>query len=597
MSETPPLLDVANLSVRLPPGADREFAIADVSLRIRPNEIVCVVGESGSGKSMLANAVIRLLPPTVTMSGAVAFGGRDIARLPEAAMRAIRGAEIGMVFQEPMAALNPIQTVGRQIGEVFRLHTGLSAAERRNATLAALTQVHLRDPLRASRSYPHQLSGGERQRAMIAMALALKPRLLIADEPTTALDVTTQARILKLIRELQAQSQMGVLFITHDFGVVAEIADRVAVMQNGHLVEEGPVADVINAPKHAYTRSLIAAVPKLRPLPREPIPTSGDIILRVAHLTKAYRPAAGFFARSKPTLALDDVSISVAKGASLGIVGESGSGKSTLARCIVRLMQPDAGSLRLRGLEYANLNGRAMRRQIQCIQMVFQDTSGSLNPRKKVGDLVGQGLMVRGTPRRDAWRRAEELLAMVRLDPKAASRYPHEFSGGQRQRIALARALAIEPEILVADEPVSALDVSVQAQVLALLADLRAKLGLSLIFITHDLRVAANVCELVAVMKSGKVVEFGETAQGLREPVAPLHAGPPRFDPGPGLERRAALTPFSPGTSICLRQRHQTNGSISFPPRYARTSRCFVTRSIRGWCRARIHPASMSMMC
>ena len=519
MNEASPLLNVANVSVRLPPHADREFAIEDMSLCVEPNKIVCVVGESGSGKSMFANAVIRLLPPAVTMSGAVEFGGQDIARLPETAMRAIRGAEIGMVFQEPMTALNPIQTIGRQIDEVFRLHTGLSARERRDGVLAALSQVRLRDPLRASRSYPHQLSGGERQRAMIAMALALKPRLLIADEPTTALDVTTQAQILRLIRDLQVQNQMGVLFITHDFGVVAEIADRVGVMQSGRLVEEGAVADVINAPKHRYTQSLIAAVPKLQP-PSRQAPARRDIILRVEHLTKSYRSVAGFL-RGRQTLGLDDVSISLMKGASLGVVGESGSGKSTLARCIVRLMLPDAGSMWLHDLEYANLGGRSMRRQIQRIQMVFQDTSGSLNPRRKVGDLVGQGLMVRGAPRREAWRRAEELLAMVRLDPKAASRYPHEFSGGQRQRIALARSLAVEPEILVADEPVSALDVSVQAQVLALLANLRAKLGLSLIFITHDLRVAANVCDMIAVMKSGKVVEFGETARVFAKPSDP----------------------------------------------------------------------------
>jgi peptide/nickel transport system ATP-binding protein len=350
--------------------------------------------------------------------------------------------------------------------------------------------------------------------------------------------VTTQAEILKLIRELQEQNQMSVLFITHDFGVVAEVADRVAVMQNGRLVEEGPVAEVINAPKHPYTQSLIAAVPNLRPATRGPLTVSGDIILHVEHLTKSYRSEAGFIMRSKPTLGLDDVSVALTKGASLGIVGESGSGKSTLARCIVRLMQPDAGSMRLHELEYANLEGRAMRRQIQRIQMVFQDTSGSLNPRKRVGDLVGQGLMVRGMPRRDAWRRAEELLAMVRLDPKAANRYPHEFSGGQRQRIALARALAVEPEILVADEPVSALDVSVQAQVLALLADLRAKLGLSLIFITHDLRVAANVCEVIAVMKSGKILEFGRTAQVFANPSHPYTQA--LLDSVPGRDWSAA---------------------------------------------------------
>jgi peptide/nickel transport system ATP-binding protein len=538
MSEAP-LVEVTDLSVRLPAGADRDHALTGVNLHVRSNELVCVVGESGSGKSMLANAIMRLLPPAVTMSGTVALEGRDIARASEVEMQAIRGARIGMVFQEPMAALNPIRTIGRQIAEMFRLHTDLSGTARREATLAALAQVQLRDPQRVSRSYPHQLSGGERQRAMIAMALALRPRLLIADEPTTALDVTTQAQILRLIRDLQAQNQMGVLFITHDFGVVAEIAHRVVVMQGGKLVEEGPVSDIINAPQHPYTRALIAAVPKLQPQRREPAAAgSGETILSVAHLTKVYRSAGGWITRSRPTPGLDDVSLSLARGMSVGIVGESGSGKSTLARCVVRLMRPDAGAMRLHDLEYAQLSAGALRRQLRPIQMVFQDTSGSLNPRKKVGDLVGQGLMVRGTARDAAWRRAAQLLEMVRLDPKGVDRYPREFSGGQRQRIALARALAVEPEILVADEPVSALDVSVQAQVLALLSDLRAKLGLSLLFITHDLRVAANICERVAVMRHGKIVELGDTAQVFAQPSHPYTRA--LLDSIPGRDWNAA---------------------------------------------------------
>jgi peptide/nickel transport system ATP-binding protein len=514
-----PLLQLRGVSARLPPGADRDFAVSDVDLEVAANEIVCVVGESGSGKSMLAGAIVRLPPSGVQLAGSVRFDGRELDQLPEREMRQLRGAEIGMVFQEPMTALNPLHTIGRQIAEVFRLHGKLSRTARRQATLEALRRAHLPDPVRVSRAHPHQLSGGERQRAMIAMALALGPKLLIADEPTTALDVTTQAQILALIRELQERNGMGILFITHDFGVVADIADRVVVMQAGVIVEQGPVADVIRTPRHPYTQALIAAVPSLRPV--VPPPREQATLLSVRGLSKAYRTRGGLLSLSRPAPVLRDVSLALAKGGSLGIVGESGSGKSTLARCIVRLLEPDSGSICLDGVDFGALRGEALRRERHRIQMVFQDTSGSLNPRRKVGDLVGQGLMVRGMAREEAWRRARDLLGLVRLDPAAADRYPHEFSGGQRQRIGLARALAVQPGVLVADEPVSALDVSVQAQVLALLADLRVRLGLSLLFITHDLRVASNVCDHVAVMRNGEIVEFGETARVF---TAPVHA-------------------------------------------------------------------------
>ena len=511
-----PVLALENLSVRLPAGADRPYALDDVSLRLAANEILCVVGESGSGKSMAANAIMGLLPAGVRIeTGRIDFGGRDLARLPEAAYRKVRGAEIAMIFQEPMTALNPLRRIGDQIGEAFRIHTDLGAREISARVLALLEEAGIPDPRAAMRAYPHELSGGQRQRAMIAMALALEPSVLIADEPTTALDVTTQARILKLIKDLQRRKGTAVLFITHDFGVVAEIADRVAVMQHGRVVEEGTADAVLERPQHPYTRQLIAAVPPLASPPARSI--LDESILTAAHVSKTFR-TGGFFSGRRVTRALDDVSVTLPRGATLGIVGESGSGKSTLARCIVRLIEPDSGSIRLGDLDLAALSRRAMRQEARRVQMVFQDPYGSLNPRRRAGDLVAQGPVAHGTPRRDALLRAKELFALVGLDPAATDRYPHEFSGGQRQRIGLARALALEPQVLVADEPVSALDVSVQAQVLRLLAELREKLGLSMVFITHDLRVAAQICDLVAVMKDGRVVEAGPAADVFGAP-------------------------------------------------------------------------------
>ena len=519
------LLAIEHLSVRLPPGADRSHALSDVSLTLAANEILCVVGESGSGKSVLANTVMRLLPPGVRPDGgAVLFRGRDLVGASEAEMRRLRGAKIGMIFQEPMTALNPLRRAGDQIAETFRIHTKLGARAIRDKTLALLDEVRMPDPAAALRAYPHELSGGQRQRVMIAMALALEPALLIADEPTTALDVTTQGRILALIREIQARRGMGVLFITHDFGVVAEIADRVAVMQAGRLVEEGPAEAVLDRPQAPYTRALIGAVPPL--LPRAPRPgTEAAPILTIAGVSKTYRKGGGLLAgllpgRARVTHAVRDVSLSLPRGTTLGIVGESGSGKSTLARCIVRLLDPETGTIRLGDTDLASLSRRAMRAEARRVQMVFQDPFASLNPRRRAGELVAQGPMLHGVSRADAMAKARELFGLVGLDPAAMDRLPHEFSGGQRQRIGLARALALEPEVLVADEPVSALDVSVQAQVLALLDRLRDRLGLSMLFITHDLRVAGQICDRIAVMKDGQVVEAGPTAEVFSAPQA-----------------------------------------------------------------------------
>jgi peptide/nickel transport system ATP-binding protein len=539
-----PILVLDDVSVKLPAGGDRSHAMEKVSLSLAANEILCVVGESGSGKSMTANAIMRLLPGGVTIDGGrILFEGRDLCGLDEAQMRKVRGAGIAMIFQEPMTALNPLRSIGDQIGEMFELHSELSAAEIKARTLALLEEVRIPDPALAFKAYPHELSGGQRQRAMIAMALALDPKVLIADEPTTALDVTTQAQILKLIRDLQRRKGTAVLFITHDFGVVAEIADRVAVMSKGEVVEQGTTASVLGNPQHAYTRQLIAAVPPLKAPPARAL--SDEPIMTIGHVSKTYR-TGGFLGRGqRVTHAVKDVSLVLPKGATLGIVGESGSGKSTLARCLVRLIDPESGEIRLNGVDLASLSREEMRSATRDIQMVFQDPFASLNPRRKAGEAVAQGLIVHGMARPQALARAKELFGLVGLDPAATERYPHEFSGGQRQRIGLARALALEPAVLVADEPVSALDVSVQAQVLKLLAELRQRLGLSIVFITHDLRVAAQVCDLVAVMKSGEVVEAGPIGKVFGEPQHPytqalLASIPGRgFGEGQGLAREA----------------------------------------------------------
>ena len=514
------VLEIEKLTIALPAGADRPNAVAEVDLTLRAGAVTCLIGESGSGKSLVARAVLGLLPaPHVRVrSGRILFEGQDLAALDAKGMRAIRGARIAMIFQEPMTALNPLHTIGRQIDEVLRIHTKLGRGERRDRVVALLDSVHLPEPARLARSFPHQLSGGQRQRAMIAMALALEPRLLIADEPTTALDVTTQAQILHLIRELQREHGTSVLFITHDFGVVADIADTVAVLQKGILVEQGRAAEVLGAPQHPYTRALIAAVPKLAPPPLRPASTAPRVVEARA-IRKTYG-ARGLFG-GRTTKALDGVDVELRRGETLGLVGESGSGKSTLARAVTRLMPIDSGEILLSGHNVGDLSARQMRPHRKRVQMVFQDPYASLDPRQRVLDIVAEGPIIHGTMPVVAQDEARALLALVGLDPSAAQRFPHEFSGGQRQRIGIARALALRPEVLVADEPVSALDVSVQAQVLALLADIKARLQLSMLFVTHDLRVALQVCDRIAVMRRGQVVEVAPTAEIYATPKHP----------------------------------------------------------------------------
>lgn len=514
------VLSISGLSVSLPPGADRALALDGVSIDLQLGEIHCLIGESGSGKSMIANAILGLLPDNVRVTaGDIRSEGTSLLTLGEAGMRKIRGARIGMIFQEPMTALNPLRTIGDQIGEMFWTHTGLDKGTIRARVLSLLSDVQIAHPEEIERAYPHELSGGQRQRAMIAMALALEPAVLVADEPTTALDVTTQAQILALIRDLQARKGTSVLFITHDFGVVAEIADRVTVLQYGRVVERGSRDQLLNHPSEPYTKELLSAVPSHLPLPA--VATGGEQILTISHVSKTYRRFGLLQRNRRTTQALNDVSVALTKGTTLGIVGESGSGKSTLARCIVRLIDPDEGVIRLGNDDLTAMSRRDLRAQSRRIQMVFQDPYGSLNPRRTAGELVTQGLILHGMKRPKAWAEAREMFAVVGLDPKAIDRYPHEFSGGQRQRIGLARALALRPDVLVADEPVSALDVSVQAQILRLLANLRQTSGLSMIFITHDLRVAAQICDRVAVMKDGEIVEHGTTATVFS---APEHA-------------------------------------------------------------------------
>jgi peptide/nickel transport system ATP-binding protein len=405
-----------------------------------------------------------------------------------------------------------------QIDEVLEIHQVADAATRRARVLELLSAVNLPEPQEILLAYPHQLSGGQRQRAMIAMALALEPDILIADEPTTALDVTTQAQILTLIRDLQRKKSMGVIFVTHDFGVVAEIADRIAVMQHGRLVEQGPAQQVLQAPQADYTRSLLAAVPSLTPGAKREF-SAQPVVLEVQDLSKRYRSGGSLFGKGGRSVdALKSVSFRVRRGETVGIVGESGSGKSTAARCIARLIDADSGHIHLEGTDIVGLDARAMRPLRKRLQMVFQDPFGSLNPRRTVGQLIAEGPIVHGTRPDTAHARTLELLALVGLDPRAVDRFPHEFSGGQRQRIGLARALALSPSVLIADEPVSALDVSVQAQVLQLLADIRDRLGLTVLFITHDLRVAAQVCDTIVVMHQGSVVESGPVAQVYAHP-------------------------------------------------------------------------------
>ncbi|MDB5518526.1 MAG: microcin transporter ATP-binding protein [Tardiphaga sp.] len=512
------VLDIDNLVVGLGNKPHGEKIIDGISLQVREGETLCLVGESGSGKSVTSLTVMGLLQKgsLVPSGGSIKLVGEELLSASDRRLRQLRATTMAMIFQEPMTALNPVVPVGRQIDEVLRVHTNLDAKERRQRILAMMDQVRLPDVKRIFASYPHRLSGGQRQRIMIAMALVLEPKLLIADEPTTALDVTTQKQILTLIRDLQRDHGTAVLFITHDMGVVAEIADRVAVMRHGRLVETGPLDTILRAPTMEYTRNLLSAVPSLVPrAPREDLRL--PVVLEANELGKVYRERS-LFGAGREVAAAENVTLTLRKGRTLGIVGESGSGKSTVARCIVRLIDPTSGGIRLGGREISDLSRRLLQPHRKKIQIIFQDPYRSLNPRITVGETIAEGPINYGMPHKEALAKAGELLELVDLPADAMSRYPHQFSGGQRQRIAIARALALDPDVLVADEAVSALDVSVQAQVLELLDDIQKRLGIALLFITHDLRVAAQICDEVAVMQHGRIVEQGPAGQVLTNP-------------------------------------------------------------------------------
>ncbi len=527
------LLAIENLSVVLPAGGDRTYAVQDISFELNPNEILCIVGESGSGKSISANAIMGLLPGYLKpQAGRILFRGQDLLQQSEQTLLGLRGKDIGMIFQEPMSALNPVMKVGDQISEVMQVHHAFAGPEQKKRIhtrmMELLELVGLPEPQTLQYAYPFRLSGGQRQRVMIAMALALEPAILIADEPTTALDVTTQAQILKLIKDIQRSMQMAVMFITHDFGVVADIADRVLVMEKGLLVETGLATDVLNAPKHPYTKRLIAAVPHGRSAhtaaaggsdanPAESVQTGEFFaqqlhetpVLEVKGLKKTYITARGMFVKKRVVHAVNEVSFVVRRGQTLGIVGESGSGKSTIGRCLLKLTPIDGGQMLFHGQDIAPLTAPQFRPLRHKIQMIFQDPFASLNPRHTVGRILTDGPVANGVAYDHAATRARELLKLVELEDSAFDRYPNAFSGGQRQRIGIARALALNPELLVADESVSALDVSVQAQVLRLLQDIQRRLNVALIFITHDLRVAAQICDELVVMHQGNIVESG----------------------------------------------------------------------------------------
>jgi microcin C transport system ATP-binding protein len=510
-----PLLDVRDLSVAFGPS----IAVDHISFQIKRGECVALVGESGSGKSVSALSILRLLPypPASHPSGSIRFKGRDLLNASEREMRGIRGNDISIIFQEPMTSLNPLHTIESQIGEILSLHSGVRGAAARARILELLTQVGIPEPATRLQSYPHQLSGGQRQRVMIAMALANEPDLLIADEPTTALDVTVQAQILTLLAEIRTRLGMSMLFITHDLGIVRRIAETVCVMNGGKIVEQGPVEQVFTAPKHPYTRDLLAAEPKpdpAPPRPNEPVVISADNL-------KVWFPIKRGLMRSTVghIKAVDGVSIAVRKGETLGVVGESGSGKTTLGLALLRLISSD-GPIVFLGKNIQGLRFQEMRPFRRDMQIVFQDPFGSLSPRMSVEDIVAEGLTVHqphlSTEERDA--KVIKALGDVGLKPELRFRYPHEFSGGQRQRISIARAVVLEPNFVVLDEPTSALDMLLQAQMVALLRELQRKRDLTYMFISHDLRVVASLASHLIVMKSGKVEEEGPASELFKNP-------------------------------------------------------------------------------
>ncbi|KVT67836.1 ABC transporter ATP-binding protein [Burkholderia ubonensis] len=517
-----PLLSLERLHVRF----GDTVAVDDVTLAIGRGERVALVGESGSGKSVTALAILRLLRDA-EVSGTIRFAGQDLVAKSEREMRGLRGSDIAMIFQEPMTALNPLYTIGAQIGETIQLHDGVTAGEARKRAIALLARTGIAEPQRRVDSYPHQLSGGQRQRAMIAMALACRPRLLLADEPTTALDVTIRAQIVELLLELQREEAekrgMAILLITHDLNLVRHFADRIAVMERGRLVESGAVERIFAAPEHPYTQRLLNSRPQRAVVPVLPI---APVLLDARHVTVQFarkRPGLAGWFKSVPVAAVSDVSVSVRQGETLGVVGESGSGKSTLAMALLGLQKTAHGEIEFQGRALSSYRGREQAALRSNMQVVFQDPFSSLSPRHTIERIVGEGLELHRPDLSADARRAKSLAVLreVGLDRTVMHRYPHEFSGGQRQRIAIARALVLEPRILILDEPTSALDVSIQQQVLKLLANLQQKYNLGYLFISHDLDVIGAMAHRVAVMQEGAIVEAGEVADIFTKPSHP----------------------------------------------------------------------------
>jgi peptide/nickel transport system ATP-binding protein/glutathione transport system ATP-binding protein len=525
-----PLLSVRNLRAAFETREGPIAAVRGLSFDVAPGETLAIVGESGSGKSVSALSILRLIEREGgKASGEARFLRRsgdvvDLMQADESELRRLRGNEISMIFQEPMTSLNPVLTIGRQIAEVLVLHQKLAPQAAMAEAERLLATVRIPDPARRLGQHPHELSGGMRQRVMIAMALACRPRLLIADEPTTALDVTVQAEILALIRRLQDEYGMALIFITHDMGVVAEIADRVVVMRHGEKVEENALGPLFAEPGHAYTRALLAAVPRLGDGSPQPHAAAAPKVLEVERLVKRFPVRGGLLKRPVAMVhAVEDVSFSLQAGETLGLVGESGCGKSTTGRALMRLVEPTSGVVRIAGRPITGLGATELRLARRDIQMIFQDPYASLNPRLSVEDSVTEPLAIHrpGMSRRDRRDAAAELMRRVGLKPDHLARYPHQFSGGQRQRIAIARALALQPKVIVADEPVSALDVSIRAQVIALLKELQAELGLAYLFISHDMAVVEQMSHRVAVMNLGEIVEIGPSAAVFGAPRHP----------------------------------------------------------------------------
>lgn len=513
------LLSVEDLSVDFTQGGEVSHAVKNISFTVGRGETVAIVGESGSGKSVSALSILRLLtyPPASHPSGRILFNGTDLLTADDETLRHVRGNDITMVFQEPMTSLNPLHTVEQQIGEILSLHKGLSGEAARARIIELLTLVGIRDPETRLESYPHQLSGGQRQRVMIAMALANEPQLLIADEPTTALDVTVQAQILALLADLKAKTGMSVLFITHDLNIVRKIADRVCVMTKGEIVEQGPVKEIFDHPKHPYTQKLLAAEP--RGLPR-PIDPRAPVLIEADQLKVWFPIVRGFMRKTVGHVkAVDGVSVAVREGQTIGVVGESGSGKTTLGLALLRMIS-SKGPIVYLGNRIDELSARAMRPLRRDLQIVFQDPYGSLSPRMSIAEIVAEGLTVqeKGLSIEAMREKVAQALIDVGLDPKTMDRYPHEFSGGQRQRIAIARALALEPRFIMLDEPTSALDMSVQVQIVELLRNLQEQRNLAYLFISHDLRVVRAMSHYILVMRNGEIVEEGPAEEIFAHP-------------------------------------------------------------------------------